>query len=79
VGSGAAPIADGAAGAGMSRDAIVRVDDRSTAAAELVATLRDGDVVLVKASRGVALDLLVDELVASLAEASATPDGTPRR
>jgi UDP-N-acetylmuramoyl-tripeptide--D-alanyl-D-alanine ligase len=64
VGSGASGIADGAAKAGMAGNAIVRVEDRAAAAQTLVDSLRDGDVVLVKASRGIALDLLVDDLVA---------------
>ncbi|HEX3428067.1 MAG TPA: UDP-N-acetylmuramoyl-tripeptide--D-alanyl-D-alanine ligase, partial [Candidatus Limnocylindrales bacterium] len=62
IGSGAAGIADGARDAGMNPGAIVRVDDREIARDRLLADLRPGDVVLVKASRGIALDLLVDEL-----------------
>jgi len=46
----------------MPADAIARVADRAAALERLVADLRPGDVVLVKASRGIALDLLVDEL-----------------
>jgi UDP-N-acetylmuramoyl-tripeptide--D-alanyl-D-alanine ligase len=73
VGSGAAAIADGAAAAGMRRDAIVRVDDRAAASTALIETLRDGDVVLVKASRGIALDLLIDDLVAALGDERDSP------
>ena len=71
VGAGAAGIADGAAGAGLDRAAIARVPDRDAARERLLADLRPGDVLLVKASRGVALDVLVDELAAALGE----PDG----
>jgi UDP-N-acetylmuramoyl-tripeptide--D-alanyl-D-alanine ligase len=66
VGDGAADIAIGAAAAGLQPDAILRVADRAAARDRLIAELRDGDVVLVKASRGVALDVLVEELVAAL-------------
>ncbi|HEY8846449.1 MAG TPA: hypothetical protein VIM24_07295, partial [Candidatus Limnocylindrales bacterium] len=62
VGDGAAAVADAARRAGMPADAIARVADRAAALERLVADLRPGDVVLVKASRGIALDLLVDEL-----------------
>ena len=43
------------------------VADRDGALAALLAELRDGDVVLVKASRGAALDLLVEALVRAAA------------
>jgi UDP-N-acetylmuramoyl-tripeptide--D-alanyl-D-alanine ligase len=71
VGDGAAAIADGALAAGMTPSAVSRVDDRAAARDLLVSTLEPGDVVLVKASRGIALDLLVDELVADLGAGSA--------
>lgn len=48
------------------RDRLVPVPDRAAALEVLLARLRPGDVVLVKASRGIALDLLVDDLVAAL-------------
>jgi len=57
-----AQLADAARRAGMPADAIARVADRAAALERLVADLRPGDVVLVKASRGIALDLLVNEL-----------------
>jgi UDP-N-acetylmuramoyl-tripeptide--D-alanyl-D-alanine ligase len=62
VGDAAAGIARGAAAAGLPARAITAVADRAAAADVLDEHLRPGDVVLVKASRGVALDLLVDEL-----------------
>jgi UDP-N-acetylmuramoyl-tripeptide--D-alanyl-D-alanine ligase len=66
VGDGAAGIARGARDAGLDAAAIVEVPDRAGALAELEPSLAGGDVVLVKASRGVALDLLVDDLAAAL-------------
>jgi len=66
VGRGAAGIAAGARTAGMDPDAIATVPDRAAARERLLEILRSGDVVLVKASRGIELDLLVDELRAAL-------------
>jgi UDP-N-acetylmuramoyl-tripeptide--D-alanyl-D-alanine ligase len=66
VGDGATRIAAGAADAGLPAAAIVQVADRAAATRLLVDELRAGDVVLVKASRGIELDLLVAELVAVL-------------
>jgi UDP-N-acetylmuramoyl-tripeptide--D-alanyl-D-alanine ligase len=63
VGAGAAGIADGAEAAGLEPARIHRVADRETALAVLQAILREGDVVLVKASRGAALETLVDALL----------------
>jgi UDP-N-acetylmuramoyl-tripeptide--D-alanyl-D-alanine ligase len=73
VGSGAAGIADGALEGGLAADHIDRAADREEALEVLLAELQEGDTVLVKASRGAALDLLVDRLVlaASAREASA--------
>lgn len=62
VGDEAAGIAEGAAASGMSRAALVRLPDRDAAAAWLAAESRPGDAILVKASRGAALDLLVSDL-----------------
>lgn len=66
VGSGAAGIAEGAAAAGLDPSAILRVRDADAALAALPPRLRDGDVVLVKASRGVGLDAVVDGLTREL-------------
>lgn len=63
VGEGAAAIADGAREAGMDAERIVQVADRAAATAWLAAGSRAGDAILVKASRGAALDLVVDDLV----------------
>jgi UDP-N-acetylmuramoyl-tripeptide--D-alanyl-D-alanine ligase len=65
VGDGASGIADGAIAAGLDPDRVTLADDRAAAFSLLREELRPGDVVLVKASRGIALD----ELVADLATA----------
>jgi len=62
VGAGAGAIAEGAEAAGLPRSAIHRVHDTVAALAALPPRLRDGDVVLVKASRGIALEAVVDGL-----------------
>jgi UDP-N-acetylmuramoyl-tripeptide--D-alanyl-D-alanine ligase len=72
VGSGAVEIATGAAGAGMAADRVTLAADREAAVDLLLAELRPGDTVLVKASRGAALDLVVDALVAATAEPAGT-------
>jgi UDP-N-acetylmuramoyl-tripeptide--D-alanyl-D-alanine ligase len=63
VGEAASGMADGALEAGLPAERIHVVADRDEALTLLLAELRPGDCVLVKASRGVALDLLVDRLV----------------
>jgi UDP-N-acetylmuramoyl-tripeptide--D-alanyl-D-alanine ligase len=67
VGDGARAIADGARDAGIGPDALVVVPDRSAAIAALRERLQPDDVVLVKASRGIELDRLVDDLIAGAA------------
>jgi UDP-N-acetylmuramoyl-tripeptide--D-alanyl-D-alanine ligase len=62
IGDGAAGIARGARAAGLAPDRIAEVGDRTAAMAYLLANLTTGDVALVKASRGIALDLLVEDL-----------------
>ncbi|HSO29458.1 MAG TPA: cyanophycin synthetase, partial [Candidatus Sulfomarinibacteraceae bacterium] len=69
VGAGAAGIVAGAGEAGMPPSGIVEVEDREAGAERLETVLRPGDVVLVKASRGVGLDVLVGRLVARFGEA----------
>ena len=68
IGDAAAGIADGALDAGLDATRILRVADRDAALEALRSRLRPGDVVLVKASRGIALDVLVDDLVAEFGE-----------
>ncbi|HEY4633249.1 MAG TPA: cyanophycin synthetase, partial [Candidatus Limnocylindrales bacterium] len=71
VGHGARGIAEGAAAAGMDPARIHLVGDGEAALETLRPRLRDGDVVLVKASRGIELDRLVDALRLELGEAIA--------
>ncbi|HEV8402126.1 MAG TPA: UDP-N-acetylmuramoyl-tripeptide--D-alanyl-D-alanine ligase [Candidatus Limnocylindrales bacterium] len=71
VGSGAGGIADGAVAAGLDAGRVIRVTDVEGARDALVPRLRDGDVVLVKASRGIGLDRLVDELRRELGRSAA--------
>ena len=59
-------IAAGALEAGLGPDQLHEAEDRDAALEWLRPRLRSGDVVLVKASRGVALDLLVERLRAEL-------------
>ena len=66
VGSGARPIVNGARDGGLDPARIVEVPDRAAALAALMTRHRPGDVVLVKASRGIELDRLVDDLVTAL-------------
>ncbi|TAK00498.1 MAG: UDP-N-acetylmuramoyl-tripeptide--D-alanyl-D-alanine ligase [Chloroflexota bacterium] len=68
IGAGPGPeaIVAGAREGGLRDDRILALEDRESAAQLLPAVLDPGDVVLVKASRGVALDLLVDALVIAL-------------
>jgi len=65
-GGGAAGITAGALAAGLAPDRVVAAADASDAVAWLVPRLAPGDVVLVKASRGVELERVVDGLVAAL-------------
>lgn len=76
IGDGALPIADGAVAAGMAAARVHRVADLDAAFVLLRELAREGDRVLCKASRRVALDRLVDRLVADLAARAA--DGGDR-
>jgi UDP-N-acetylmuramoyl-tripeptide--D-alanyl-D-alanine ligase len=66
VGYGAAGVDRGARKAGIPPDRSEIVADRSAALDRLLELLRPGDVVLVKASRGIALELLVEDLRVAL-------------
>ncbi|HET7167693.1 MAG TPA: UDP-N-acetylmuramoyl-tripeptide--D-alanyl-D-alanine ligase [Candidatus Limnocylindrales bacterium] len=70
VGRDAGGMAAGAIAGGLDPAAVHRVDDVDSARDILAPRLRDGDVVLVKASRGVGLDLLVEALRSELGEAA---------
>lgn len=63
VGAGAHLIAVGARDAGLDPSRVIEVRDRESALDLLRSRLQPGDVVLVKASRGVELDRLVRRLV----------------
>jgi UDP-N-acetylmuramoyl-tripeptide--D-alanyl-D-alanine ligase len=64
VGDGARGIAQGAVDAGLAPERVLSAPDAEGAVDPLVALLTPGDVVLVKASRGIGLDRVVDALVA---------------
>jgi UDP-N-acetylmuramoyl-tripeptide--D-alanyl-D-alanine ligase len=70
VGSDAGGIATGATEAGLDAGRIHHVRDADEAMDTLRPRLRDGDAVLVKASRGIGLDRLVDGLRLELGEAA---------
>jgi UDP-N-acetylmuramoyl-tripeptide--D-alanyl-D-alanine ligase len=68
VGPEAEGIVEGAHEAGLDAARIHYVPDVDTALDALRPRLRDGDTVLVKASRGIGLDRLVDALRLELGE-----------
>jgi UDP-N-acetylmuramoyl-tripeptide--D-alanyl-D-alanine ligase len=74
IGEQATGIASGAASLGQ---AVTLVPDREAALEALRQRLRPGDSVLVKASRGAELDLLVDALVVSAGVDARTGAGGP--
>jgi UDP-N-acetylmuramoyl-tripeptide--D-alanyl-D-alanine ligase len=63
-GEAARVMGEAAVAAGMNRSAVVHVASSAEAADVAASLVRDGDVVLVKGSRGVKTDLVVDRLVA---------------
>jgi UDP-N-acetylmuramoyl-tripeptide--D-alanyl-D-alanine ligase len=67
IGSGAEGIAEGARAAGLDPKRVIRVPDPDAALDLLRPRIRPGDAVLVKGSRGAALDVLVDRLREELA------------
>jgi UDP-N-acetylmuramoyl-tripeptide--D-alanyl-D-alanine ligase len=70
VGEHAGGIADGAIRAGLDPSRVHRATGAEDAFDTVRHRLREGDVVLVKASRGIALDRLVDALAADLGPAA---------
>ena len=66
AGGEAAGIVRGALAAGLARDAITVVPDPAAVVSALRGDLAPGDVVLVKASRGIELERVVEGLVAAL-------------
>jgi UDP-N-acetylmuramoyl-tripeptide--D-alanyl-D-alanine ligase len=77
VGREAAPIAEGAVDGGLDPARITVLPDQDAVLATLPPRLRAGDVVLVKASRGIGLDRLVDGLRDELGR-HANPPGARR-
>lgn len=71
IGEPAQLYTEAAEAAGMDRRCTHTAADRDTALRGLLHILRPGDVVLLKASRGVALDLLVDALLERAGAAAA--------
>jgi UDP-N-acetylmuramoyl-tripeptide--D-alanyl-D-alanine ligase len=66
IGRAAADYGRGAVDAGLPAASIARVDSLAAALGYLLDNLRGGDVVLLKGSRGAALDVLVAELEAAV-------------
>ena len=65
-GSAAKALADAAVDAGMSAESVMHFPTSEAATSAVVGTVRPGDVVLVKGSRGVRTDVVVDRLEAEL-------------
>jgi UDP-N-acetylmuramoyl-tripeptide--D-alanyl-D-alanine ligase len=70
VGHGASDIAAGAESAGMAVSKIIQVGDVDIAVEVIAPRLREGDVVLLKASRGAALERVVTGLGRELGDGS---------
>jgi UDP-N-acetylmuramoyl-tripeptide--D-alanyl-D-alanine ligase len=68
VGPLARQMAEGARAAGMAEDRILSFSSTEEAAAALASIIEDGDLVLVKGSRGVRTDRLVEKLKAEFKE-----------
>lgn len=66
-GEPARALAAAAVSAGMSAEAVAHFDTSAAAAEAVVRLVRPGDIVLVKGSRGVRTDVVVERLVAELA------------
>ena len=64
VGQDAKWMADAAEAAGMPRESVLRFPDSGTAAEHVRKIVREGDLVLVKASRGVKLEVVAKALAA---------------
>jgi UDP-N-acetylmuramoyl-tripeptide--D-alanyl-D-alanine ligase len=66
IGEFAIQITNAAVAAGLPATRAVSVTDKADAAALVTSDLEPGDVVLVKASRGLALDTVADEILAAV-------------
>ncbi|MGH9347771.1 MAG: hypothetical protein ACRD26_10950, partial [Vicinamibacterales bacterium] len=66
-GQPARALADAAVSAGMPASAVSYVERSDQAAGLVKGELRTGDLILVKGSRGIRTDLVVDRIMAELA------------
>jgi UDP-N-acetylmuramoyl-tripeptide--D-alanyl-D-alanine ligase len=78
VGPRSKALLDGAREAGFAGGALQHFDDAAAAAAFLKSFLEDGDLVLIKASRGIGLDRIVDDLAESREPRAESRDGGRR-
>jgi UDP-N-acetylmuramoyl-tripeptide--D-alanyl-D-alanine ligase len=70
IGEYAAQVTSAAVTAGLASSSAVVVAEKPDAVAKVTAGLGPGDVVLVKASRGLALDTVADDILTAVAESS---------
>jgi len=70
IGPLARDLVEGAREAGLSGSAVVHFEDAASASAAVASLVSPGDAVLVKASRGLRLEQVVDALVARFGEAA---------
>jgi UDP-N-acetylmuramoyl-tripeptide--D-alanyl-D-alanine ligase len=63
-------LVEGAHEAGLAKNALLHFDDAATASAAVASLVTPGDAVLVKASRGMRLEQVVDALVKRFGEAA---------
>ncbi len=68
-------IGDSAINAGMARERVIQVADNATAISYLGGAIQPGDVVLVKGSRGIAMEEIVEALARSPANGQAKGNG----
>ena len=70
IGPLARELVEGAREAGHTASALVHFEDATSAAGPIASLVTPGDAVLVKASRGLRLEQVVDALVARFGEAA---------
>jgi UDP-N-acetylmuramoyl-tripeptide--D-alanyl-D-alanine ligase len=70
IGPLARELVEGAREAGLAESAVVHFEDAAGASAAVASLVSPGDAVLVKASRGLRLEQVVDALVARFGEAA---------
>lgn len=76
VGERARLIGDTAIQAGMARERVVQVDDNGAAISYLGRSIQSGDVVLIKGSRGMVMEEIVEALTQPPAKGKAKRDGS---